>query len=126
MSRIYLKKATKTATSDATDVGETVQQILSDIEAGGDEAAQRYAAKFDQYEGNLILTDEEIEAATDAVPRKLKDDTAFAHDNVRRFADVQKSTMQNVELEVVSGFKLGQKARSTASMRKRHGATMPR
>lgn len=110
MSRNYLKKATKTAATDATDVRETVQQILSDIEAGGDEAAQRYAAKFDQYEGNLILTDEEIEAAIATVPQKLKDDIAFAHDNVRRFAEVQKSTMQDVELEVVPGFKLGQKA----------------
>ncbi len=109
MSRKYLKKAFKTASSDATDVGDTVQQILSDIEAGGDEAAKRYAAKFDQYEGNLILTEEEIEAACAAVPQKLKDDIAFAHDNVRRFAEVQKSTMQNVELEVVPGFTLGQK-----------------
>lgn len=109
MTRKYLKKAAKTATSDATDVRETVQSILSDIEAGGDEAALRYAEKFDRYEGNVLLTDEEIAAACAAVPQRLKDDIAFAHDNVRRFAEVQKQTMQNVELEVVPGFTLGQK-----------------
>lgn len=109
MSRQYLKTATKTAASDATDVGETVRQILSDIESGGDEVAKQYAEKFDRYSGNLILTDEEISKAVAAVPQKLKDDIAFAHDNVRRFAEVQKSTMQSVELEVVPGFMLGQK-----------------
>ena len=86
MTRKYLKKAAKTATTDATDVRETVQTILSDIEAGGDEAALKYAAKFDRYEGNVLLTEEEIAAASAAVPQKLKDDIAFAHDNVRRFA----------------------------------------
>ncbi|MGQ7844500.1 histidinol dehydrogenase [Granulosicoccus sp. 3-233] len=109
MTRKYLKKAAKTATTDATDVRATVQNILSDIEAGGDAAAMRYAEKFDGYEGNILLTEEEIAAACEAVPQKLKDDIAFAHDNVRRFAEVQKSTMQNVELEVVPGFTLGQK-----------------
>jgi sulfopropanediol 3-dehydrogenase len=105
----YLKKATKTAVSDATDVRETVQGILSEIEAGGDKAALRYAEKFDQYQGNILLTEEEIAAATAAVPQKLKDDIAFAHDNVRRFAELQKTTMQNVEMEVIPGFTLGQK-----------------
>ncbi len=95
MTRKYLKKAAKTASSDAPDVSETVQAILSDIEAGGDDAALRYAEKFDKYQGNVLLTEEEIAAAGAAVPQKLKDDIAFAHDNVRRFAEVQKQTMKN-------------------------------
>ena len=79
MARIYLKQATKTATTDATDVRETVQNILDDIEQGGDEAALRYAAKFDQYDGNILLSDEEIAAACDAVPQALKDDIAVSY-----------------------------------------------
>jgi len=110
MTRQFLKKASKTSTTDATDVSETVRTILSEIEAGGDEAALRYASQFDQYEGNILLSEEEIEAACNAVPQQLKDDITFAHDNVRRFAEVQKTTMQDVELDVVPGFKLGQKA----------------
>ena len=84
MTRTYLKKATKTSATDATDVRETVQNILDDIEQGGDDAALRYAAKFDQYDGNILLSDEEIETACASVPQTLKDDIAFAHDNVRR------------------------------------------
>ena len=110
MARDYLKKATKTAMTDASDVRETVQTILNEIEAGGDEAALRYAAKFDQYEGSIILNEEEIAAASALVSQKLKDDIAFAHDNVRRFAEIQKSTMKDVELEVVPGLIAGQKA----------------
>ncbi|MEE4187527.1 MAG: histidinol dehydrogenase [Roseobacter sp.] len=110
MAREYLKKAAKTAMTDAGDVRETVQNILADIEAGGDAAALKYAEKFDNYTGNVILTPEEIAAAADKVSQKLKDDIAFAHDNVRRFAEIQKSTMTDVELEIVPGMIAGQKA----------------
>ena len=110
MARDYLKKAAKTAMTDAGDVRETVQTILNDIEAGGDAAALKYAEKFDNYKGNVILTQEEIEAASGKVNQKLKDDIAFAHDNVRRFAEIQKSTMTDVELEIVPGLIAGQKA----------------
>ena len=90
MPREYLKKATKTAQSGASNVTETVQQILADIEAGGDQAALDYAKKLDNYTGNVILTEDEIEAACAQVPAKLKDDIQFSHDNVRRFAERQK------------------------------------
>ena len=46
MSREYLKKAVKTSTSDSSDVRETVQSILDDIEKGGEKAAKQYAEKF--------------------------------------------------------------------------------
>ncbi len=110
MARKYLKKAQKTAMTDASDVRETVQNILTDIEAGGDEAALKYAEKFDQYQGSILLNQDEIAAASALVSQKLKDDIAYAHDNVRRFAETQKQTMQDVELEVVPGLIAGQKA----------------
>jgi sulfopropanediol 3-dehydrogenase len=110
MERTYLKKATLTAQSGASDVHDTVRTILDDIEKGGDAAAKEYAAKFDKYDGNIILTAEEIEAASALVPQKLKDDIQFAHDNVRRFAEAQKSTVSDVEYEIVPGLIAGQKA----------------
>ncbi len=110
MSRVYLKKASLTAKSDASDVHATVQSILNDIEARGDAGALDYAAKFDKYEGSVLLSEEEIAAASAKVSQKLKDDIAFAHDNVRRFAEVQKSTLTDVQLEIVPGLIAGQKA----------------
>ena len=110
MTREYLKKASLTSTSDATDVHELVQGILDDIESGRDAKALEYAAKFDRYEGNVILSKEEIEAACALVPEKLKADIRFAHENVKKFAEAQKQTVTDFELEVVPGLVAGQKA----------------
>lgn len=109
MTREYLKRASLTATSGASDVTETVRGILDDIEAGGDATALEYAAKFDRYEGNVILTPEEIAEAAALVPEKIKRDIEFSHANVRRFAEAQKATLANVEVEVVPGLIAGQK-----------------
>ncbi len=110
MPREYLKKAQKKSTTDAGDVRETVQGILDEIEQGGEEAARRYAEKFDRYNGDIILTPDAIAAATEQVPQKLKDDIRFAHDNVRRFAEAQMKTLTNIEIEVVPGLVAGQKS----------------
>ena len=106
----YLKTADKTAAQEAVDTSATVMNILNDIEAKGDEGALHYAAQFDHYDGNLILTEDEIAAAAEQVPQKLKDDIAFAHDNVRRFAQLQRSTIADVDMEIVPGLTAGQKA----------------
>ncbi|MDG1101817.1 MAG: histidinol dehydrogenase [Ascidiaceihabitans sp.] len=110
MARKYLKKATLTAQSGASDVHDIVQTILDDINEGGDEKVREYAKKFDNYDGNIILTDEEIAAACDMVPEKVKKDIQFAHDNVRRFAEAQKTTVSDFEYEIVPGMIAGQKA----------------
>ena len=110
MAREYLKKATLTAKSDATETKKIVREILDDIEAGGDEAALKYAAKFDQYDGEIILSEASIAAATTLVPEKLKRDIQFAHANVKRFAEAQLGTVNDFEVEVVPGLVAGQKA----------------
>ena len=110
MPREYLKKATKTSQTDATETQAIVRGILDDIEAGGDEAAVKYAAKFDNYDGNILLTPEEIEAASALVPEKLKRDIEFSHANVKRFAEAQKSTIADFEIEVIPGMIAGQKS----------------
>ena len=110
MTREYLKKADRTSTDDAGDVSATVQAILSEIEAGGEEAARTYAAKFDKYEGDIVLSRDEIDEAAGQVPQKLKDDIRYAHDNVRRFAEAQKKTIADFEYEIAPGLIAGQKA----------------
>lgn len=110
MTLEYLKKATLTSTSGASDVHVTVKKILTDIEAGGDQAALDYAARLDQYEGSILLSAEEIAAAAALVPDKLKRDIAFSHANVRRFAEAQKETLRDIEIEVVPGLIAGQRS----------------
>ena len=106
----YLKEAPLHSRSDATETREIVRNILDDIEAGGDAKALEYAAKFDNYDGEIILTDEAIAAASELVPEKMKRDIEFAHANVKKFAEAQKSTVSDFETEVVPGLIAGQKA----------------
>ena len=105
----YLKKADLTSASNADDVSQTVKEILNKIETGGDEVALAYAKQFDKYEGNIELTAAEIDAATALVPAKLQQDIQFAYNNVKRFAEAQKTTLQDVECEIVPGLIAGQK-----------------
>jgi sulfopropanediol 3-dehydrogenase len=110
MPREYLKKATLHSRSDSGETRKIVRAILDDIEAGGDAAALEYAAKFDKYEGDILLTPEAIAAAAAQVPEKLRRDIEFAHANVRTFAEAQKGTVADFEIEVVPGLVAGQKA----------------
>lgn len=110
MSVTYLKKAGRVSTSDASETQAIVQKILSEIEAGGEAAARAYAEKFDRYNGNIVLTRDEIDAASAALSQRVKDDIRFAHDNVRRFAEAQKETIRDFQTEIQPGLILGQKA----------------
>lgn len=105
----YLKKATLTSQSDASDTNKIVQSILDDIEEGGDAKALEYAAKFDKYDGPVVLTQADIDAASALVPEQLKRDIEFAHANVKKFAEAQRGTLQDVEVEVVPGLIAGQR-----------------
>ena len=109
MAREYLKKAEMTAQSDAGSTQDIVRSILSDIEQGREEKALEISARFDNYSGNAILSRAEINVAKEKVPQKLRDDMHFAHDNIKRFAEAQKKTMSNMEIEIQPGLITGQK-----------------
>lgn len=106
----YLKKAPLHSRSDAGETRDIVGKILDEIEAGGDEKALEYAAKFDNYQGAILLSAKAIKTASALVPDKMKRDIEFAHANVKKFAEVQKSTVADFETEVVPGLIAGQKA----------------
>ena len=106
----YLKKAPLHSRSDAGETRDIVGKILDEIEAGGDEKALEYAAKFDNYQGAILLSAEAITTASALVPDKMRRDIEFAHANVKKFAEVQKSTVADFETEVVPGLIAGQKA----------------
>lgn len=105
----YLKKAEKSAATGERGVRDTVQSILDDIETGGDAAARRYAAELDRFEGEIVISAETRAAAAGQVSQKLKDDIRFARDNVRRFAEIQRATLQDTQYEVLPGLIAGQR-----------------
>ncbi|QBY02769.1 histidinol dehydrogenase [Rhodophyticola sp. CCM32] len=109
MPKTYLKKAARTAESDQPDVRVSVEKILGEIAQGGDDAVRRYAREFDKWEGEIIVSPEAITSAAAQVPQKLKDDIRFAHDNIRRFAEAQRATTTDCNIEILPGLTAGQR-----------------
>jgi sulfopropanediol 3-dehydrogenase len=108
----YLKrgKPQEARAEDDAKVRATVEGILSDIQARGDAAVRELSAKFDGYEPEAFrLTDSEIEAAMQKVSDREMADIRFAQQQIRNFAEVQKSSMKDVEVETLPGVILGHK-----------------
>ncbi len=109
MSRTYLKRATRTAESGQDAVRHSVQSMLDRIERDGDAAVLSFARELDNWRGDVLVSEADLAAAERAVPEKLKADIRFAHDNIRRFAEAQKATISDCQIEVQPGFWAGQK-----------------
>ena len=105
----YLKKAEKSAATGEDDTRNIVSQMLAEIETGGEEKAIEYAAKLDNYSGNIVVTDEEIEAASAKISQQVKDDIQFSYDRVRGFAEKQREALVDFEVELSPGLFAGQK-----------------
>ncbi|ANN57194.1 histidinol dehydrogenase [Mesorhizobium loti NZP2037] len=105
----YLKKASHKVEADQSEVHAVVQRMLSEIEIGGEHAARRYADELDRWHGDIVVSKEKIEDAANLVPDQIKSDIRFAHDNVRRFAEAQRATATDFEVEILPGLTAGQK-----------------
>lgn len=106
---IYLKKAVRTAETDQKDVHNVVARMLAEIASGGEEAARRFARDLDKWTGDIIVPPEARAAAAAQVPEQLKRDIQFAHANVRRFAEAQRATVRDCEVEILPGLIAGQR-----------------
>ena len=115
----WLKRGRSAAdrAEDDAKVRRTVEGILSDIEARGDAAVREFSAKFDGYEpGAFQLTASEIEAAMAKVTDREMADIRFAQDQIRGFAQVQRGSMRDVEVETLPGVVLGHRNIPVASV----------
>ncbi|WP_179381428.1 histidinol dehydrogenase [Jannaschia marina] len=108
----YLKRG-KPETERAEDDAKTaaiVADTLRDIEARGDAAVRELAVKFDGFERESYrLSPEEIEAIIAKVSPEDMDDIRFAQAQVKAFAQVQRDSMRDVEVETMPGVILGHK-----------------
>ncbi len=109
MTTEYLKKAEKTASSGEEETRKIVSEMLSEIEAGGEEKAREYAQELDNYTGNIVVTPEEIGAAAAKIPQQVKDDIQFAYERVSGFAKKQREALVDFEVELSPGLFAGQK-----------------
>ncbi|MEM1048408.1 MAG: histidinol dehydrogenase [Pseudomonadota bacterium] len=93
---------------DEAKVRAVVETTLADIEARGDAAVRDLSEKFDGYAPEAFrLTDAEIEALMNRVSDRDMADIRFAQAQIRRFAEAQKASMQDIEVETLPGVILG-------------------
>src|SRR5690348_7432823 len=95
----YLKKAGKTPETESGAARKVAGDMLADIEARGEAAVREYAARLDGWTGDIIVPPEEIERRTRAVPASVRCDIEFATERVRRFADAQRASIREFEVE---------------------------
>lgn len=96
--------------SDAAQVQSTVSGILADIGKRGDEALLEYSRKFDQWgPESFRLTDVQIQDCMAQLSAGQLDDIRFAQAQIRNFAQLQKESLRDVEVETIPGVILGHK-----------------
>jgi sulfopropanediol 3-dehydrogenase len=106
----YLKRGrdVQTRTADDTKVRATVEGIIRDIEQRGDEAVREYSRKFDNWDPqDFRLSQAQIEQAVKSLSARELEDIRFAQTQIRNFAQIQRDSMRDVEVETRPGVFLG-------------------
>jgi sulfopropanediol 3-dehydrogenase len=108
----YLKrgKDVHIRADDDAKVRSTVEAIIKDIEARGDTAVRDYSLKFDNWDpADFRLSQADIETAIKSLSAREIEDITFAQKQVRNFAQIQRDSMKDVEVETYPGVILGHK-----------------
>lgn len=108
----YIKQGISEQASKEADakVRATVEGILAEVETRGDAAVREMSARFDKWAPESFrLSPAEIEDLIASLPQQTIDDILFAQAQVRRFAEVQRSALKDVEVETLPGVILGHK-----------------
>lgn len=108
----YLKTGGDAAESAEADrkVRQTVEAILADVTARGDAAVRDLSEKFDKWSPEKFrLGKDEVDAIIASVPLEVIEDIKFAQAQIRRFAQAQRASMTDIEVETIPGVRLGHK-----------------
>ncbi len=88
----------------------TVESTLADIDTRGDAAVRELSEKFDKWSPDSFrLSDEEVAACVARLPAQTIEDIEFAQAQIRKFAEIQKAALRDVEEETFPGVVLGHK-----------------
>ena len=108
----FLKHGASPEETEAAEeqVRRTVEAMHAEVRARGDAAVREYSEKLDRWSpANFRLSQEELDALVASVPKKTLDDIRFAQQQVRNFAEHQKSALREIEVETLPGVRLGHK-----------------
>jgi len=108
----YLKKGKNEADQAVDDakVREIVESTLKAIAERGDKAVREFSEKFDKYSpASFRLSETEIEQLIAKVSKRDIEDIKFAQSQIRKFAQAQRNSMLDIEIETMPGVILGHK-----------------
>lgn len=108
----YLKEGALTSSKAEQNVKvrQIVEETLADIERNGDTAIRGLSNKFDNWDReNYRLSDAEINECIDRLPKQALHDIEYAQKQVRGFAQHQRDSMHDLEVETIPGVFLGHK-----------------
>jgi sulfopropanediol 3-dehydrogenase len=99
---------TASGSHSTPSIGESVHQMIEAVRARGDDAVRELSARFDGWEPESFrLSDADVEACVAGVDERTLDDIRFAQAQVRRFAEAQRASLHDVEVETLPGVFLG-------------------
>jgi sulfopropanediol 3-dehydrogenase len=111
MARFFKKGKSETdLKNEDSKVRETVQEMILAIEEEGDAAVRKYSASFDKWSpGSFRLSDRAIQEIVNNTPQQVIDDILFAQQQIRFFAEKQRASITDIEIETLPGVYLGHK-----------------
>lgn len=93
-----------------TKIRKAVGEILEDIEKQGESAVRKYSEKFDTWNPESFrLNGDQIVDIIDSIPSRTLEDIKFAQGQIRFFAEKQRESIQDIEVETMPGVILGHK-----------------
>lgn len=104
-----IKQASKSPATGEGDTREIVQTMLSEIEQGGESRVREYARQLDGWDKEIIVSADEIEAASASLSAQIRKDIQFSYAQVKRFAEAQLASMEQFEIELSPGMFAGQR-----------------
>ncbi|WP_265920771.1 sulfopropanediol 3-dehydrogenase [Cupriavidus nantongensis] len=105
----YLKQAEKTPQTETATAQKVVTDMLAEIQAHGEAAVRRYASKLDGWDGEIVLTPDQVRQQTRDVPASVRADIDFAIRQVREFALAQRESLREFSVELHPGVTAGQR-----------------
>ena len=106
----YLKRGQDAASASEADarVRATVETIIADVERRGDDAVREFSRRFDDWDpADFRLSQARIEQAVARLSAREVEDIRFAQAQIRNFAQIQRASMHDVEVETLPGVVLG-------------------
>lgn len=109
MAVTFLKSARPTAAQAQADTTDAVRILLAQVAQDGEAAVRDLSRRLDGWDGPVTVDPDTLHRAIATVPQALRDDIAYAHENIRRFAEAQRATCTDMQTELRPGLTAGQR-----------------